>query len=129
MCNLRISVSTSLPGTLIDLHEDTNPAVRPAPRVPRQPRVRDPPRHEEGREVSQPIFIEDHESFKSSRIPPILHMAVIAQRIPGYYIQNIFIPMFLIVSMSGAAFVCDPADLEVRFAVTVTLTLVIVAYK
>ena len=132
---LRISVSTSLPGTLIDLHEDTNLGVRC---VLRHEFLVNPEFYipttlvmKNGREVSQPVFIEDHESFKNARgnPSPILHMAVIAERIPGYYIQNIFIPMFLIVSMSGAAFVCDPADLEVRFAVTLTLTLVVVAYK
>ena len=132
---LRISVSTSLPDTLIDLHEDTKLGVKCALRpeflvnpefyIPTKLPLKD------GTDVSQPILIRDHKSFTNTKGDPfpILHMAVIAQRIPGYYIQNIFIPMFLIVSMSGAAFVCDPADLEVRFAVTVTLTLVIVAYK
>ena len=54
---------------------------------------------------------------------------VIAERIPNYYFWNVYVPTLLIVCMVSGAFVIDPTDVNDRYSVTLTLTLVSVTYK
>ena len=133
---LRISISTSLPLKCVDLLEDqyikvkstlrSDFLVNPEFHIPTKLIVN------EGEPITQPILVKDHTSFKTAQgVPvPILHVAVIAKRIPDYYVWNVFFLMFLIVCMEGGAFVAlDPSEVGDRFSVTLTLTLVAVAYK
>ena len=132
---LRISISSSRPATEIDLLEDPSSpsAMRPEFLANPEFSIKETLELGEGatqQQLPQPILVADEKLVgKRNQKFVILHAAVIAQRIPTYYVQNVFIPMFLIVLMEAGAFVIHPGDAADRFSVTLTLALVVVAYK
>ena len=140
---LRISISTSVGGIKFeeDKYLEVQSVLRPDFLVNPEFRIKSELEitHENGKKllksemIKQPILEAAEDTFfsKSRGKPiPILQVAVIAQRIPDYYVWNIFFLMFLIVCMQFSAFVAlDPIEAGDRFSVTLTLTLVAVAYK
>ena len=85
----------------------------------------------DGGRTELPMLVRDHKSTQNVRgVPfPVLHITCIAERIPNYYFWNVYVPTLLIVCMVSGAFVIDPIDVNDRYSVTLTLTLVSVTYK
>ena len=57
-----------------------------------------------------------------------LHVSCTSFR-PGYYLINVVLPLFLIISMAGMCFLFDVADIEGRVGVLLSLVLTVVAFK
>ena len=130
---LRISISSSLPADKIDLLEDKLSPSRLRPEFIANPEfdIEEEMVLFNGDKLRQPILVNEQVTLSGNRNQKfnILHVAVIAKRIPDYYIVNVFLPMFFIVCMEAGAFVIDPGDAADRYSVTLTLALVVVAYK
>ena len=58
-----------------------------------------------------------------------LTLLMYAQRLNGFYVWNIVIPIFLLVSLSFVSFILDIEDFNMRFNITLTLLLTLVATK
>jgi len=135
---LRISISSQAPAHVTFLKEDklSPSALRPEFLVNPEFDIKHTmvlghgARQRTERTVRQPFLVSDTRLVGNQNQKfVILHVAVIAKRIPTYYFWNVFVPMFLIVLMEGGAFVIDPGDEADRYSVTLTLSLVVVAYK
>ena len=60
---------------------------------------------------------------------PLLYMALIATRKPGYYLWNVFLPTLLLSLMALSVFVVSSGDTSDRLGVILTLVLTSVAFK
>ena len=59
----------------------------------------------------------------------VINVTLEVRRNPGYYVNNLVIPMFMIVTMSGSSFFIPPENIQDRLAASLTLVLAAVAYK
>ena len=136
---IRISITSALPSGLINLMEDTTRGVsnmRPECNLT-QPEFYFPAHltMADGGRTGLPMLFSDtflrpgDDVKHGGRPSPILHIKCIAERIPNFYFWNVYVPTLLIVCMVSGAFVIDPIDVNDRYSVTLTLTLVSVTYK
>eukprot|EP00004_Rigifila_ramosa_P003941 TRINITY_DN1428_c0_g1_i8.p1 TRINITY_DN1428_c0_g1~~TRINITY_DN1428_c0_g1_i8.p1 ORF type:complete len:245 (+),score=41.47 TRINITY_DN1428_c0_g1_i8:509-1243(+) len=69
------------------------------------------------------------EASSSGREYPIWQINTQVARNSGYYISNMYFPLFLVVWLAFAAFAIPPTDLADRLTVVLTLLLTAVAFK
>ena len=60
---------------------------------------------------------------------PLLYIAVIARRRPGYYVWNTFVPTLLLTLMAASIFTVPASDAAGRLGLILTLVLTSVAFK
>ena len=82
--------------------------------------------------MSSPEFELQTAKFLAARTQrgyPLLYMAVIARRRPGYYVWNVFFPTLLLTLMAAAIFSVPASDAAGRLGLILTLVLTSVAFK
>jgi hypothetical protein len=56
-------------------------------------------------------------------------MALEVERLKGFFVLKVIVPLVLIVAMSWAVFWIDPADMGTRISITITAMLTLIAYR
>lgn len=121
---LRIVIGSLNPASIIGLNEDIYQGVNSQLRT---------------EFLGIPEFEIDHKPYFDSFSKPFtgnqgqifasLEIAVVASRIFTNYFWSIYVPSITITTMTGAAYTMPPDEISDRLSVTITLTLVMVAYK
>jgi len=73
-------------------------------------------------------FTKERASFKGD-VFPLLHITVMMQRIFWFYMSNVVIPMFIIVTLSACSMVIPINHIGERLAASLTCVLTAVAFK
>jgi len=121
---LRIVIGSRLPAKIISLNEDVYQGVRSQLRT---------------EFLGNPEFEIEEKPYFHSFCKPFtgnqgqkfasLEIIVVAARIYKNYVWSIYFPSIIITTMTGAAYIMPPDQISSRLSVTITLTLVMVAYK
>ena len=70
-----------------------------------------------------------YENFTTADISLVkLEQKVIVERLPGYYVWNVFVPIILIVFMAWTVFWIDPSRFDAQIALSTAAALTLIAF-